>query len=252
MSWKFHSPLGALQCGALQGQVDVARPQLGLHRLSLDLAALNGQICSIERDAESDASAAAWPAKLADAYVRGGDLVATYQATDDWPFAPQVYWRAEMPESMDEVLGSLSLLVSVSTHLLDTHPRISATTQLAADEVLHVAPSDDEDVRTTSLTGRRESVLRPGTDACCLLWRLPGGKISYAEIVPASDFRQLTVRHDKNGACQARWELFADFLEKGVIRRARLQTAFLPRENDAQLAAACCRHFADRPLPLTT
>ena len=76
--------------------------------------------------------------------------------------------------------------------------------------------------------------------------------MSYAEIVPASDFRELTVQHDKDGTCQARWELIADFLEKGVIRRTRLQAAFLPRERDVQLAAACCRHFAARPLPLTT
>ena len=103
----------------------------------------------------SATSTAAWPAKLADAYVRGDDLVATFQATDDWPFAPQVYWRADTLESIDQVLGSVSLVVSVSTHLLDTHPRICAVTQLAADEVFHVVPTDDDGARTTSLSGRK-------------------------------------------------------------------------------------------------
>jgi hypothetical protein len=252
MAWKFQNPLATLHSGTLTGQVDVTRPHLGLHQLHLESAALAGRICSVERDAPSNSAAAAWPAKLVEAYVRGDDLVATYQATDDWPFAPQVYWRADALPSIDQELSSLSLLVSVSTHLLDTHPRICAVTQLAADEVLHVMPSDDDHVRTTSLRGRGETVLYPDRGVCCLLWRLPGGQVSYAEIVPANDFRELTVRQEKDGMCQARWELIAEFLEKGVIRRTRLQSAFLPRACDVELAADCCRNFAARPLPLTT
>ncbi len=243
--------LALLNSGTLTGQVDVQCPQLGLHQLHLESAALAGRMCSVERDDPSNPSAAAWPATLLEAYVRGDDLVATYQATDDWPFAPQVYWRADRLPSIDDALTSLSLEVSVSTHLLDTHPRICAVTQLAADAMLHVAPTDD-DVCTTSIDSRRESVLHPDGGACCVLWRLPGERVSYAEIVPATDFRTLTVRQEQDGACQARWELIAEFLEKGVIRRTRLQSVFLPRECDVELAAACCRQFAARPLPLTT
>ena len=44
----------------------------------------------------------------------------------------------------------------------------------------------------------------------------------------------------------------ADFLEKGVIRRARVHAAVLPRENDVELALECCRAIENRPLPLTT
>ncbi len=54
-----------------------------------------------------------------------------------------------------------------------------------------------------------------------------------------------------NGAIQSQWELFAEFLEKGVIRRARLQSLFVPRENDVQLVAECCQAIEHRPLPLT-
>ena len=170
---------------------------------------------------------ARWPAKLSDAYVRGNDLVATYQATDAWPFAPQIYWRADTLQSVDELSLSVSLLVSVSTHLLDTHPQICAVTQLAADEILHVVSSDNGNPKSNLAPRpkRDDSASRAG--ACCLLWRLPGGMLSYAEIVPASDFRELTVRHEKDGTCHARWELIAEFLEKGVIRRTRLQSVFL-------------------------
>ena len=69
--------------------------------------------------------------------------------------------------------------------------------------------------------------------------------------MPLSDFRQLAVVRT-GGKIGSRWELFAEFLEKGVIRRARLQSLFVPRENDVQLVAECCQSIEKRPLPLTT
>jgi hypothetical protein len=49
-----------------------------------------------------------------------------------------------------------------------------------------------------------------------------------------------------------RHQLFASFLEKGVILRARLRGEFLPRERDADLAAEAYRQFLAAPPPLTT
>ncbi len=49
----------------------------------------------------------------------------------------------------------------------------------------------------------------------------------------------------------AKWELFADFLEKGVIRRARVYGVLLPREDDIELALECCAAVQQIPLPLT-
>ena len=48
------------------------------------------------------------------------------------------------------------------------------------------------------------------------------------------------------------WRLFAEFLEKGVIRRARVHGAIVPRKNDIEIAAACCRAIDGLELPLTT
>ncbi|MEX0599465.1 MAG: hypothetical protein WD205_02405, partial [Rhodothermales bacterium] len=135
----------------------------------------------------------------------------------------------------------LSLIVSVQTDLLDSHPQIRVTTRLAADELI--------EHRALSIEHPASSIEHP---ASCLLWRLAGGKLSYAEIVPESDFRQLTVERDADGVASVHWDLFAEFLEKGVIRRARIQGAFLPRQDDIELAAACCRAIDRRALPLTT
>jgi hypothetical protein len=84
------------------------------------------------------------------------------------------------------------------------------------------------------------------------LRRLNDERISYAEIMLTNDFREVTHFHDAaSGDCRLKWTLFSEFMEKGVIRRARLVGAFLPRENDSELAANCCNAFERAPLPLT-
>jgi hypothetical protein len=252
LPWSFLSPLGALCCNELSGQVDVARPQLGLHQLELHSVAVDGSICGVEREISSSSQIAAWPAKVADAYVRGLDLIASYHPADGWPFAPLLYWHCEPPDAAPDMLGGLSLVVSVSTHLLDTHPRIHLVSRLDVEETLYFTSPTVGGIHEHRLKNRSEWFQPPSSGLCCLLLRLWGGQVSYAEIIQASDFCQLFVQRDVERTCQTRWELFAEFLEKGVIRRTRLQAIFLPRTADLELAKAWCRRIAARPLPLTT
>jgi len=248
-SWRLESPIAELSVGGISGRVDVSRPQLGLHRVAFNGQPQDARLLSLgSDDAGRDSDVPGWP--VADAYVRGHDLVAMYRPRDDWPFSPQVYWQANAPQSASDALGGLSLFISVQTHLLDTWPRISVRSQATADETLHVMP-DDARHRATPLS-RPAQTIRPTAGATCVLRRLAGQRLSYAEIMPASDFREVRVEWDAGGSCHTRWELFADFLEKGVIWRSRLQAVLLPRENDILHAIACCRAFQERPLPLTT
>jgi hypothetical protein len=85
-----------------------------------------------------------------------------------------------------------------------------------------------------------------------VLYRLLHNDFSYVEIMRATDHRGIAFRPTPAGKLRAEWELFADFLEKGVIRRARVHGALLPRENDIELALECCRAIEQSPLPLTT
>jgi hypothetical protein len=245
--WKLDRNTGKLHSGPLSAHVDVSRPDLGLQQLRLNDRDLPGRLLAVERHTETQAQESAWPLPLADAYIRGHDLVATYQSTNDWPYSPQLYWSADPLQSVDPLLGSLSLLISVQTHLLDTWPQISVSSRLACRELLQVNAG----------TGawellQAERTIRPAATACCLLYRLPDAPVSLVEIMPAGDFRELAIRPTAHGECRAEWRLFADFLEKGVIRRATLQTAFVPRENDIQIALKCCAATERRPLPLTT
>jgi hypothetical protein len=254
--WSFEHPIGELRQAMFSGRVDVSHPEIGLHDLELSGRKLAGRLLCVHRHADTVGSPApdreakpAWPLPIADAYVRAGDLVAGYLPSDGWPYAPQIYWRADTLEPIDGVIGSLSLLVSVQTHLLDTCPRIGIGSQLACTETLSVSAGEGKNIRAELL--KSDAAIQTSTGACCIVRRLADVPISYAEIMPASDFRKVAVWRD-DGRWHVEWELFADFLEKGVIRRARLQSAFLPRADDVQLAAACCEAIEQRPLPLTT
>lgn len=245
-AWKYQRPAAELKCGSLAARVDVSQPQLGVHGLRLHAQSISGHLLSLK-----PSEVAAWPATLADAYIRGGDLVATYEPTKDWPYAPTIYWRAEQAAAGHGALAALSLLVSIQTNLLDTHPQVHVATELPAEEVLQLSVGAGDKINSSTLESKKRFIASEST-ATGVLWRLHGIQISYIEIAEANDFRQLMIERDDLGRCRADWELFAEFLEKGVIRRERLQAAFLPRENDVQLAADLCRSLESRPLPLTT
>jgi hypothetical protein len=184
---------------------------------------------------------------VSDAYVRGSDVVASYQATNDWPYSPQIYWSADSTCSSAGVLASLSLLVSVQTNLLDTFPRITVGSRMPAVEVLH-ASWDSGNFRTQRI--ERDFTIKPEGGIYCLLHRIPDGNASYAEFMLASSFESLDIEC-LNGHIHGSWRLFAEFLEKGVIRRARIHAAFLRRVDDVALAAACCHAIEKESLPLT-
>jgi hypothetical protein len=217
---------------------------------------LDGRWHCVRRDTAAPLSSAAtideraWPLAVAEGYVRGGDLVASYEATTDWPYAPQIYWQTGHLDSVPGVVGSLSLLLSVQTHLLDTYPRIVVESASRAEQAFQLTAGGGERSKPANIGG--ELNMQASAGVCCILRRLAGQTLSYAEFVPASDFRAAQVGRSDDGACHVRWQVFAEFLEKGVIRRARVHGAFLRRENDLDVAVACCQAVERESLPLTT
>src|SRR5437016_721897 len=125
--WEFEGAIGRLCGGKISASVDASRPQLGLQNVRVRSQSLEGAFLAVR---PSDVSA--WHAALAERYVRGGDLVASYAPSVDWPYAPQIYWRAEPTGNSQGVLAAVSLLVSIQTNLLDTHPVVHSVSQLPA------------------------------------------------------------------------------------------------------------------------
>jgi len=249
-AWSLQGTIGVLNAGALAGRLDVARPHAGLHHAAFDYEREACLLFCTRRSFESSGADATWPLPVADSYVRGNDLVAAYRPTDDWPYSPQLYWQAKTLQSVDGVLASLSHLVSVQTHLLDTYPKITVASQVPSSEVLYIALGEggQADVEPAD----RATTITPTGSTCCVLRRLLAAPFSYVEIVSAADVRNIVFPAGAKGRMDAEWRVFADFLEKGVIRRARIHGALLPRENDIELAVECCRAMEHSPLPLTT
>ena len=249
-NWTIESNVGRLRSQLLQAEIDLTHPDRGIVAMQLAGRRQMGARLQLScRAEESTQSAPAWSADLVDAYVRGHDLVASYSGTDAWPYSPTVYWSADSTAPGCSDHASLSLLVSIQTDLLDTRPRLFVCSSLPADEVLMVTVVDDDLVVDSH--GEGEQAVDPRASACGLVWRLPGETVSYVEIMPATDFHNFSIDRNSN-TIGSRWELFGEFLEKGVIRRARLQSLFVPREDDVQLAAEACQSIEGRPLPLTT
>jgi hypothetical protein len=246
VAWSLRGNVAELSCGKLSGRVDASRPNAGLHNVTFDGT---HEAIDFLRAYRSDVGTEkSWPLPVAESYVRGNDLVASYSAIDAWPFSPQLYWRANSLRAVHGVLASASLLVSVQTHLLDTVPQIAVTSLVPNEELLLVTVNGSQ----SSAARIDSSQTIPSTNEdCCVVSRMRGATLSYIEIMPAGDFHAINLRAEGAGVA-FEWRLFAEFLEKGVIRRARIHGAIVPRDNDVEIAAACCKAIDGLELPLTT
>ncbi len=266
-AWTFHHPVGKLLSGSLQGQVDVTQADRGLSSLRLEPGVdLPGSLLKVQWNDRLDNREAPppsgekslWHTQVAEAYVRGRDLIGVYPQTPTWPYRSILYWGHDPAETFldaepgEGALAMLSVTVSVQTDLLDTCPRVSIGSQLEADEVLRWRLDETGDSSTERLTGCGPQVFNLSSTPTCLLWRLPGEQLTYVEMASTSDSRQLSVEHQPGAPGISRWDLFGDFLEKGVLRRARVRGALVPRAEDLRLTAACYAAWEACKLPLTT
>lgn len=178
-----------------------------------------------------------------ESYVRGDDLIVTYAQTPARTIRPQIYWSAL---NFKDAHG-IQATISAQTSLLDSDPTIRSHSRLGQGDLFQ--PKQIED--------NGDWQQRSADDACSadspslFLFRPNDADWSYAEILFPTDFQgaQVTAKDD---ALQIEFSMFPEFLEKGVIRRGRIQSLFMPRTNDQQVAIAAYRELANSPAPLTT
>jgi hypothetical protein len=197
-SWQLAGSIGSFASSHLVGHVDVARPERGLSELRVGGDVFVGRLFCVERESETRENEP-WPLPPKDVYVRDCDLVASFGAVSDWPYSPQIYWSVGAVDSVDGVIGSLLLLVSVQTHLLDTWPRIAAESQIVSDETLRVQTCRGA---VTAVPIAAGDSIKSTEETLCIVHRLRDADISYVEIMLASDFRDVSlVRDAASGEC---------------------------------------------------
>ena len=250
--WYLKNGLGKLSLGSLQGCLEVVRLSNGLNQLILDNEPLTGSLWQIALGDENEKPSAG-VGELREAFQRGHDLFVSCAGPAGKPYRTSIYWRAEFSSSK-ATHATLSLIVSVETDTLGSQPLIEVRSNLAANEVICLKTVGQNSSHAETLAdgglevaGSAEPHMLGG-----ILYRLPGGQFSLLELTHPADFRSLCVKRESGGTWSTAWKLLGQFLEKGVIRRARMQAALLPRHDDVNLAVDCCSEFTASEIPLST
>jgi hypothetical protein len=220
MPWELRDGVATLAANDLLARVDVARPEAGCQDVrfrdeKLDLS----QWLAVSPAAQSRVV-------VEDVFIRGGDLVATYAETPEWPLRWQVYWRVLSGEALGPALAGLELIVSAQTSMLECSPALVAQTRLSGP---------------TSLISRHEGGM---------VSRLSAAELSYVELIHPADHQGTDIQSTSE-QIMLRHPLFLKSLEKGVILRARLRGLLVPALTAETAADACARLFRDSPTPLT-
>ncbi len=242
--WRVKDDQASLDVGGLTARVSLSDPSQGLSEIQFgDTAIHPARLLRLRQFSATSQQ------ESPDSYVRGLDLVATYGRDDLRGLHRQVDWK--LIHHPDLSVAGLEMVVSIHTDLLED------------DVTLHVdsdPPSVESfclvDVVAGSYLAIQEAVLSATAEsrgAGLFLHRLANEAGSYVEIVHPADFTTAQIKRDPNEAARVEttFPLFAEQLEKGVIRRARVQALFLPSDNDQATAVECYRRFIDSPPPLT-
>lgn len=243
-SWQIDGDAARLKCGPLEGSVEPATNGEWFRAMQWQGAPVEGCFALLATAGEN------YDRQLLERHVRGCDLVDVFPKSAQG-ISPEAYWRATSQPEQGAV--QLELIYSKHTDLLDSNPQSTIVTQVTGTRVfrcsnlksgqfseLHLAP--DPGVLFQAEASRESLVL----------FRDKARNLTYAEMVHPTDFVSTQLLTNDQRERIATSVLFAERLEKGVIRRGRICGWFLPAHNDLPNALTLARQFVDQPLPLTT
>jgi hypothetical protein len=173
--------------------------------------------------------------QVEEAYVRGSDLIIRYRETAGDLFSFQLNWR--LVDSGPTAAWGVELWVSIQTSYLDTAPAFELTS------VLPDAPW--QLLRHHELITNAE----PSEGVAALL-AVPHASLACAWLIEPGDQLQFQL-HSQPAEAAQRGQLFGAFLEKGVIRRARMRFLMIESPLAQHQFAELYGDFINSPLPLT-
>ncbi len=221
-------------------QLDVAAPGQGIAVANPTDLAAEMRLLRIGGPAEN----ARWQPELVESYVRGQDCIATFAPTQPSQVQPQIYWRGI--QSDQPFACGIEVMLSMQTSLLDSDPALHVVSELPAGDQFSWCNHQWLPV------GDQPVIQRDAGHVGLFLLRPFNAEWSYLEGVFPSDFVQMETTTDAtSGRISWSHALFAERLEKGVIRRGRVAGWILPREQDESQALAVWEAFCDAPPPLT-
>jgi hypothetical protein len=249
--WNLDKTIARSESDALATMVQLLRPDLGLTQIRVGLAGETwraGETTSVMRVCRGVGTPDA--AVISECYVRGADLIATYEASASRAVRSQIYWR--MLDADGEMAVGVEVLVSVETDLLDSDPSTIVSSALPAAQVLVLRDAAPPAFEVVDPTERGSDAL-VGDGIQVVLARLQGCPFSYVEMISPTDCDRSAISLDSTSSGMVRVDhvCFAERLEKGVIRRSRLRGYFVLREQDTDIANQLRVQFAESEPPLT-
>lgn len=248
--WQLDHHRARLQLGSLSTAIDLSRPNRGM----FDIQGGSPDLKTAEFLAiRFPTSRPQGPRPPLDVFVRQNELIADYSAAENWPIDVNARWIGQSASDRG-LVAVWDLVLSVHTEHLDSRPAMAVVSRIPCVEALRLADSGTGrfvPLSAVSSSSQQAIDLRGG--AGCMLLRLPKCQFSYVEMVHPVDFQHDEVclePHDGAGTVKVVHHLFVEPLEKGVILRARVRGALLPRENDCLLAAEAYCMFAAAEPPL--
>jgi hypothetical protein len=243
MPWEVTGQIAKISCIGRHSQhrwtcqFDLTQPHLGLavHRHAPEAGAGDWHLLKIR-------PAPAHACTVDDWFARGSDLMVRYAQSETERFAFQIDFRRVPEEQLGECDCGWDVWLSVQTQLLDAHPAL---------EVSHAIPGGQWSV----LPGSGGLGAQPQVGAlfsktqlgCMAMLVHPSDQPQTEWLTPVGQSGgSVPMQQDESGV-----RLLGDFMEKGVIRRARLRCLWSGQPLSAEQLADCMAEFAECPLPLT-
>ncbi|MEX1040367.1 MAG: hypothetical protein WDZ51_07045 [Pirellulaceae bacterium] len=175
-------------------------------------------------------------------YIRGADLVQRYQE-DTQKLSTEIYARVCEEES------SCELVLSRQTDLLETHPE--ANLRVDFPTAYSVALLEAEGPWSPPGLGAEDHSERLPSQPAALAVKVTDGSCFGVFVYPGDFSRFRAIR---KGFEHVTLEIgiFPEPLEKGVIRRSRIQIAAIGPDEDKAALAEAYQRFVASAIPLTT
>ncbi len=176
--------------------------------------------------------------QVSEVYVRENDLIVRFEQSASDQFALQLDWQ--LLEGIPSVIHGVELWVSIQTNLLDSAPEleISSDGEFAGWRVYQHAMLTNQDPGV-ALPHTAAALTSAGTGGTTRVW-----------LIEPSDQLQSQLQTSADEAVQI-IKLFGQFLEKGVVRRARMRFVIVDGELSNDKLRQLYDDFANSPLPLT-
>lgn len=192
------------------------------------------------------------PARLADLWTRGGDLLAVYETADARRVRATAMWRSIGGRlAATEGVTAWEVIVSAQTALLESDAALAVTGHVRATSILRTASHLPEAGNDLVWTERPAAV--PRTRAILVRREAPSGAAATSVVIALhADEGNGVVARIEGGHARVECRLFGDSLEKGVLLRSRVLAAVGPATGDETWASRLVRGFAALPPMLDT